>query len=260
MKLYIMTDLEGATGVVGHWGIIDPPGAEYQASRRLLTGDVNAAIEGAIEAGADEVLVNDGHGESRAHGILIDQVDPRARLLRGRRPTELEGLDETFDAMFIIAAHSMAGTTRGVLSHTFSDSIVNMWINGRKIGEIGFWAATAGHYNVPTVMVTGDLAAVKEVKELISNIEAVAVKEGRSRFSAICLSPGVTRNDIREAAARALGKVNEVQPYRIKPPLTVRLEYQDALTADQEAERKDRKRIDGRTVEYSAESMLYVFQ
>jgi len=259
MKLYIMTDLEGATGVVGHWDIIDPPGAESQASRRLLTGDVNAAIEGAIEAGADDVLVNDGHGESRTHGILIEQVDTRARLLRGRRPSELEGLDESFDAMFIVAAHSMAGTAKGVLSHTFSDSIVNMWINGRQVGEIGFWAALAGHYDVPTVMVTGDLAALKEARGLVSNIEAVPVKEGRSRFSAICLPPEVTREKIREAAVRALGKVDEILPYRIEPPLVVRLEYQDALTADQEAERKDRRRINGRTVEYSADSMPHVF-
>lgn len=259
MKLYIMTDLEGATGVVGHWDIIDPPGAEYQASRRLLTGDVNAAIEGAFTAGADEILVNDGHGESRTHGILIDQIDTRVRLLRGRRPSELEGLDETFDAMFIIAAHSMAGTTKGVLSHTESDSIVNMWINGKRVGEIGIFAAIAGHYNVPTVMLTGDLAAVKEAKDLIPNIKTVSVKEGRSRFSAICLPPEVTKRMIREAAVNALGEVDEIQPYKFQPPLTVRIEHQDALTADQEAERKDRKRIDGRTVEYSAENMLFIF-
>jgi D-amino peptidase len=259
MKLYIMTDLEGATGVVGHWNIIDPPGAEYHASRMLLTGDVNAAIDGASEAGADEILVNDAHGESRTHGILIEHIDARARLIRGRTTSELEGLDETFDAMFIIAAHSMAGTTKGVLSHTESDSIVNMWINGRRVGEIGIFAATAGHYNVPTVMVTGDLAAVKEAKELIPNIETVSVKEGRSRFSAICLPPEVTKRMIRETALKALGKVNEIKPYRIQPPLIIRLEYQDAQTADREGERKGRKRIDGRTVEHGAESMLQIF-
>jgi len=259
MKLYIMTDLEGATGVVGHWNIIDPPGAEYLASRRLLTGDVNAAIEGASEAGANEILVHDAHGESKAHGILIEQIDSRARLIRGKSIYELEGLDETFDAMFIIAAHSMAGTTKGVLSHTESDSIVNMWINGKRVGEIGIFAAMAGHYHVPTVMVTGDLAAVNEAKDLIPNIETVSVKEGRSRFSAICLPPEVTRRMIRETAVKALGKINEIKPCIFQPPITVRIEHQDALTADRQAERKDRKRIDGRTIEYSAENMLYIF-
>jgi len=67
--------------------------------------------------------------------------------------SQLEGIDETFDAMLIVAAHSMAGTTKGVLSHTFSDGIMNMWINGIRVGEIGFWAATAGHYDVPTILV-----------------------------------------------------------------------------------------------------------
>ncbi|MGQ9513931.1 MAG: M55 family metallopeptidase [Thermoproteota archaeon] len=256
MKLYIMTDLEGATGVVGHWDVIDPPGLEYQASRKLLTNDVNAAIEGALEAGADEILVNDGHGESRVHGILIEEIDPRAKLLRGRRPSELEALDETFDAMFIVAAHSMAGTTNGVLSHTFSDSILNMWINDMKIGEIGFWKATAGHYDVPTVLVVGDLAATKEAKGLVPNIETVAVKEGRSRFSAICLPPDETRRSIKEAAKRALRRIGEIEPFKIKPPLVVRIEYQDALTADRESKRKGIRRIDGRTIEYEAETIL----
>ena len=259
MKLYIMTDLEGTTGVVGHWDIIDPPGAEYRASRELLTGDVNAAIEGAIESGADEILVNDGHGESRTHGILMDRINPGVRLLRGRRPSELEGLDETFDAMFIVAAHSMAGTIKGVLSHTFSDSIVHMWINDILIGEIGTWAATAGHYNVPTVMVTGDLAATREASSLIPGIETVAVKDGRSRFSAICLPPEVTRKQIREAALKALGKVKDIRPYRLQPPLTVRVEHQDAQTADQETMRREMKRIDGRTIEYRAETILNAF-
>ena len=259
MKLYIMTDLEGATGVVGHWDIIDPPGAEYLASRRLLTGDVNAAIEGASEAGANEILVHDAHGESRVHGILIEQMDARARLIRGKSIYELEGLDETYDAMFIIAAHSMAGTAKGVLSHTESDSIVNMWINGRRVGEIGIFAAMAGHFKVPTVLVTGDLAATKEAKDLITNVETVSVKEGRSRFSAICLPPDVTRRMIRETAVKALGEIDEIKPYTFEPPITVRIEYQDALAADRQAERKDRKRIDGRTIEYSAENIITIF-
>ena len=259
MKLYVMTDLEGATGVVSHWDVIDPPGAEYISSRKLLTKDVNAAIEGAFEAGAKEILVNDGHGESRAHGILLEEIDPRARLLRGRRPSELEALDETFDAMFIIAAHSMAGTACGVLSHTFSDSIVNMWINGVKTGEIGFWAATAGHYNVPTVLVVGDLAATKEAVSLVPKIETVAVKEGRSRFSAICLPPETSGRLIKEAAKRALGKVDEIGPYKMQPPLSVRIEYQDAQTADRESKRKGMRRVNGRTVEYQVENILQIF-
>lgn len=259
MKLYVMTDLEGATGVVGHWDVIDPPGAEYQSSRRLLTGDVNAAIKGALEAGAEEIVVNDGHGESKAHGILLEEIDPRAKLLRGRRPSELEALDETFDAMFIIAAHSMAGTDGGVLSHTFSDAITNMWINGVKTGEIAFWAATAGHYDVPTVLVSGDLAATREALSLVPNVETVAVKEGRSRFSAICLPPETTGRLIKEAARKALGRAKEIEPYRIKPPLSVRIEYQDAQTADRESKRKGVRRADGRTIEYVADSILQVF-
>jgi len=108
MKIFIVTDLEGATGVAGNWPDFNPEGKGHEAARRFLTGDVNAAIEGAFEAGVREVVVLDGH--EAALSILLEELDPRAQLIRGRRLSELEGLDGTFDLMFAIGAHAMAGT------------------------------------------------------------------------------------------------------------------------------------------------------
>lgn len=116
MKIFIMTDLEGATGVAGTWEDFNPGGREHQSARKFLTSDVNAAIEGAVEAGAEEIVVLDGHGA--AFSIILEDLNPKAQLIRGRRRLELEGLDETFDLMFAVGAHSMAGTPNAIPYHT----------------------------------------------------------------------------------------------------------------------------------------------
>jgi len=146
MKIFIMTDLEGATGVAGDWSDFNPGGREHESARKFLTGDVNAAIEAAVEGGAKDIVVLDGHGA--AFSIKLEDLDRRAQLIRGRRLQELEGLDRSFDLMFAVGAHSMAGTPNGILTHTLSHiGIDNMWLNEQPVGEIVF--ALGGHYDAP---------------------------------------------------------------------------------------------------------------
>jgi len=255
LKIYIMTDLEGATGVAGSWGDFNPGGKEHQSARKFLTGDVNAAIEGALKAGADDIVVLDGHGA--ALSIILEELNPRAQLIKGRRILELEGLDETFDLMFAVGAHAMAGTPGGLLTHTLSHvNISNIWLNGRLVGEIGLWAAIGGHYGVPLGLVTGDMAAVKEAKALLGDIEVVAVKEATSRFAARCLHPSVTRRLISEAAERAVRRVGEFSPYRVEPPIELRVEYHSNEIAEAVSRRRGVERVDGRTVQCRGDSIL----
>lgn len=259
MKIFIMTDLEGATGIAGDWGDFNPGGKEHESARRLLTGDVNAAIEGAIEERVDGIVVLDGHGA--AFSILLEDLNPRAQLIRGRRLLELEGLDESFDLMFAVGAHSMAGTPDGILTHTLSHTgIDNMWLNERLVGEIGLWAALAGHYDVPLALVTGDSAAVKEAEALLGNVETVAVKEATSRFAAKCLHPQVSRKLIREAARRAVSKAGKFCPYKPRLPIELRAEYHDSERADRISQRKGAKRIDGRTVSCRGNNILEIYK
>jgi len=247
MKIFIMTDLEGATGVAGNWSDFNPGGREHEAARRFLTGDVNAAIEGAYEAGAKEVVVLDGHGA--ALSIILEELDPRAQLIRGRRLTELEGLDETFDLMFAIGTHAMAGTPNGLLTHTLSHvGINNIWLNNQLVGEIGLWAALAGHYDVPIGLVTGDLAAVQEAERLLGKIFTVAVKEATSRFAAKCLHPNVSHKLIRDAARKSVESKEKFTPYKPKIPIELKVEYRDSERAERVAERKNVVRVNGRTV------------
>jgi len=258
VKVFIMTDLEGATGVAGNWGDFNPGGKEHESARRLLTGDVNAAIVGAFEGGADEIVVLDGHGA--AFSIVIEDLDPRAQLIRGRRMMELEGLDESFDLMLAVGAHSMAGTPDGILTHTLSHvGIDNIWLNGQLIGEIGLWAVLAGHYEVPLGMVTGDSAAVREAKALLGEIETVAVKEATSRFAAKCLHPKITSKLISEAAKRATARVEEFKPYKPKVPFELKVEFHDSERAERVAKRKGIVRIDGRTVSCRGDDVLELY-
>jgi len=258
MKVYIMTDLEGATGVAGNWGDFNPGGKEHESARKLLTNDVNAAINGAVKGGAEDIVVLDGHGA--AFSIILEDLDPRAQLIRGRRTMELEGLDESFDLMFAVGAHSMAGTPDGLLTHTLShEGIDNIWLNGQLVGEIGLWAALGGRYGVPLGLVTGDLAAVREAKALLGEIETVAVKEATSRFAARCLHPKVTWEMISEAAEKAVTRVEKFRPYKLEPPIELRVEYHNSESAERAARRKGVIRVDGRTVSCRGDDILELY-
>ena len=258
MRVFIMTDLEGATGVAGEWSDFNPGGKEHESAKNLLTGDVNAAINGAVEGGAEGIVVLDGHGA--AFSIILEDLDSRAQLIRGRRIMELEGLDESFDLMFAVGAHSMAGTPDGILTHTLSHvGIDNISLNRQPVGEIGLWAALAGHFGVPLGLVTGDLAAVTEARVVLGEIETVAVKEATSRFAAKCLHPKVTWKMISDAAKRAIARAKEFLTYKPKVPVELKVEYHDSERADRVAKRKGVVRIDGRTVSCSGDDVLEVY-
>lgn len=256
-KVFVMTDLEGATGVTGFWEDFDPGGKMHDEARRMLTGDVNAAIEGALRGGASDIVVLDGHGS--AFSILLEELNPAARLIRGRRVLEMEGLDESFDAVFAIGAHAMAGAPLALLCHTLSHTaIVEIRVNGIRVGEVGLWAMIAGHYGVPLIMVSGDEAAVKEARELLGDIEAVAVKRATSMYAAECLHPSVSRKLISEAAERALRRLarGEFKPYRLEAPVEMQVVYMLPAAADRISKRPGVKRIDGRTVSYTGDNII----
>ncbi|MEM3716081.1 MAG: M55 family metallopeptidase [Candidatus Bathyarchaeia archaeon] len=258
MKIFIMTDLEGASGVAGYWSDIDFGGKDYEAARRLLTGDVNAAVEGAFEAGASEVVVLDGHGAALT--ILMEDLDPRAQLIRGRRILELEGLDDSFDLMFAVGAHSMAGTPDGLLTHTLSHTAIdNVWLNGAPVGEIGLWAALAGDYNVPLGLVTGDYAATREAESLLKNVCMVTVKWATSRFTARCLHPKVSQKMIREAAVAAVKRAGDFTPFKPEKPIELKVEFHDSERAERLSRKSGITRLDGRTLSARGMTMHEVY-
>jgi D-amino peptidase len=258
IKILVAADMEGITGVV-HWDHVDPSHSEYARFRKLMTGDVNAAVRGAYDAGADEVIVADGHGSHR--NILLEELDPRARLNCGS-PSPLsmvQGVDSGVSAAMFVGYHARVGSLNAILDHTWSSSgVANMWLNGRPIGEIGWNAAVCGHYNVPVILVSGDQTACAEAVEYIGPIEKAVVKQAQGRMAAECLPPERSQQTIYEAARRAVGRLRagEVpQPLRFESPVTVTIQLVHSEMVDQAAILPGVRRLEGKRIEMTADDV-----
>ena len=233
MKIYLMTDLEGATGVVD----FDNPGRYRDRDhyhrilqyRKNLTADVNVAVNAAVEFGIKEIIVCNGHVKQ---SVILEQLNPRAKLIRGSSYREyLPTFDNSFDALLLIGYHSRAGTKKGVLAHTNTRRVKKFQLNGVEIGEIGLCAIYAGYYDVPTIFVSGDDKACNEAKEIIPSIICVEVKKGLSLTSACCELPEVTSLKIKKGVLESLKKINKIKSYFIQPSYLFELTYKNPLVA-----------------------------
>jgi D-amino peptidase len=225
MKIFISADIEGVAGVTNFAQIFPEGGGAYAAACHLLTAEVNAAIEGALEAGAKEIVVADSH--SQATNIIPTELHPEAQLVRGQpRPhCMMQGLEQDFEAALLVGYHSMAGTPRGVLAHTFIADISEIRLNGKAVGEVGFNAAFAGELGVPVAVVTGDDTLAAEIQDTLPWAERVITKWGLSPFAARNLSPQKSQAAIRQAAKRALGRLNEMKPYTAAKPVKFEIDF-----------------------------------
>ena len=258
MRVFISVDMEGISGVVA-WPQTEPDKFDYDRMRKLMTEEANAAIEGALQAGATEVLVNDSHDGMR--NLLLEDLHPDARLITGdRKPMSMmEGVGPGFDAVFLIGYHSQASST-GVLNHTYTGRVVHYWVNGKVMGETGMNALIAGFHGVPVVLVSGDSIVAAEAKELLGSVEAVAVKEPRSQFSAACLHPTKARALIKEGAVKALSNLGNYRPLTPPTPSTVRLMFNASGHADAAAIMPGAVRVDPLTVEFTAPDYLTAYR
>jgi D-amino peptidase len=229
VKLFISSDIEGTAGIVD-WQQVRGPGPEYEIGRELLTAEVNAAIDGARMAGAEQILVNDSH--STMQNIRPDALHGGASYLSGKHKPlyMMEGLDASFDAAFFIAYHGSIGAEHAVLSHTYNPLAV--WearLNGVPVGESGLNALVALHHRVPIVLITGDEATGEEARPFLEDAEVVVVKRSVTRFAAENLHPSRARELIRDGAQRAVKKMHQAALPKIHLPATLDLTF---LTAD----------------------------
>jgi D-amino peptidase len=244
MKVYISVDMEGV-GCVTHGDHVKLEGIEYEMARKWMTAEANAAVEGALEAGATEVVVADSHGHMR--NILPDDLNEEAQLVRGspRPQTMMEGLDSSFSAAFFVGYHSMAGTAKGILSHTYIGSTVYaLRLNGKTVGESGFNAAIAGHYGVPVALACGDNTLDHEVCELMPWTERVITKWAISPISARNLTPKACQKRIREGAKNAIARLAEMKPLQYEKPIEFEVEFMRALPTHLAADIPGIRRID----------------
>ena len=257
MKVYISCDMEGISGVVA--GKQTDNGEEYKRAQKLMTGEVNAAIEGALAGGASEILVNDSHGSMR--NILIEELNPNAQLISGSpKPLSMmQGIDgSSFDAAFFIGYHAQAGTAYSVLDHTYSGIVYQVSLNGRPLGETGLNAALAGYFGVPVVLVTGDKLLVEEATALLEMVEGVAVKESCGRYAARCLVPDAVHDLIRKAAQSALARGGK--PFVVEPPITLAIDFTSSAHLDMAELIPGSRRTGGRHIEYTHDDFLTVYK
>jgi D-amino peptidase len=226
LKVFISVDMEGITGVV-NWEEVSRDGKDYDLFRRVMTDETNAAVEGALAAGAAEITVRDSHGSAR--NILPDRLHPAARLIRdwsGGPKGMMEGIDESYDAVIFIGYHAKAGTPNAMLEHTSSGSVTDFSINGMSLPEGGYNALIAGSYGVPVVFAAGDKAICDQLRTFLSDLETVAVKEGIGA-AANSLHPDRAHELIRAGVARALSNLDRYEPFTMEQPYTLVLTLKD---------------------------------
>lgn len=263
MNLLIACDMEGVTGVV-HPDQVNTTHGEYQRFRRLMTQDTNAAIEGALAAGVDEVIVSDGH--AFGHNILVEELHPRARLHSGLNAAfaMVEGVQEKPDAAFFIGYHARAGTMHAILDHTWSSyCLADVRINERSTGETGLNAAVCGHFDVPVLMVSGDQALAAEARAWLPQAECAIVKTATGRNSGICLPPAQSHVVIRDAAQRAVEACKAgtgQQPLRLPAPLRLGVTFKSSEQADKACIMPGVERLDGTRLVIDCADMIELYR
>jgi D-amino peptidase len=256
MRVLIAADMEGISGVT-QWEHVDPTHAEYQRFRSIMTNEINAVIDGALDGGATSVIVTDGH--HAGCNVLIDRLRAPAHLICGS-PAPLsmvEGVQNS-DMVFFIGYHAMAGTPEAVLCHTWTDQVRGVWLNDRAVGEIGLNAAVCGSFNVPIGLVTGDQAATQEAIDLLGPIETVVVKRALSHMAAECYPLEENHAAIRPAATRAMAQA--LTPLHIAAPITLRVELSRPDQIDRALRVPGTERLSGTQIQWIGADMREVYR
>ncbi len=259
LKVFISVDMEGIAGVV-RYDDVTRGREDFPLFRKLMTQETNAAIEGALAAGATEILVRDGHGSMR--NILPDLLHPEAELLldwSGGPLIMMEGIDETFDAVIFIGYYARAGTPDAVLPATMSLTFYDVFFNGKKTSDAGINAAIAGHFGVPVVLITGDLAATQQGRELLGDIETVVAKEGIGQ-AAKMLHPKKVQEMIKKKTEKALKRLKDFKPYKLNSPYTMEITFTAEKFANKASWIPGAKRTGDRAVSFTSNDFMEVLR
>ncbi len=259
LKIYISADMEGVTGAVTGEQL-GPAGFEYARFREFMTEEVLAAIDAARAAGATEIVVSDSHGNGQ--NLLIDRLPDDVQVVRSwpRPLMMMQGIDDSFDGVLFIGYHASTSNTRGVRAHTISSAnLTSVKLNGVPMTEGSINAAIAGHFGVPVLLVTGDDAAVEEVRSVVGDVEGAVVKWSLGFHSARTLTPQAGQELIRERTRRAIERRSELQPYRPgNGPLTLDISFKNYMPAEVLSYLPWLERVDSHTIRFVGEDMVEV--
>jgi D-amino peptidase len=262
VKIWMSFDMEGVAGIVD-WDQCRPTGgARYEVGCQLMLDEVNAAIEGAVAGGATEIVLNDSHG-------TMANLDPRriaggARYISGRHKPRymMQGLDDTFDAAFLVGYHGSISGRPSTLSHTYNPEVFSAArVNGELVGESGINALVAAHYGVPIAFVSGDSVTWDETRPFAPDAVPVITKESITRFSASNLHPAESCRLIREGAERAVRQVagDGMRAPELDRPATLDLEFQTGDMAEVATWARGAERTGERSVRIADDDLLAMF-
>jgi D-amino peptidase len=256
MKILIAVDIEGISGIAN--------AREYEHfsfGREWITADTNAAVAGALAGGATEIVVTDTHGKHNEN-ILVDQLHPKARIIRGGKNSPLyflDGLTEDTDLILLVGWHDKIGGP-GVLSHTFVHKEVNsMRINSSEVGEVEIASGLAGDFGVAIGLVTGDDVTCANAKAWFDDIETVCVKRAIDRYVADCLPLEEARTLIQQAAQRAVARAADFRPFCFQPPYTLEWDCTDHNIATILARVPGAELLKRNTVRYTNDNFREMF-
>jgi D-amino peptidase len=249
--VFVVTDAEGVAGICRQ-DQTDPKNPELQ---KLLTGEINAAVEGLYAGGADEVIVWDGHDGSQTLSALT--IHPRARLLMGY-PGVLMTLDQRYAAIAFVGQHARANSIGGVLAHSYSSlGIETILVNDKPVGEIESLAALAGAFDTPVIFLSGDQAAADNLHAIVPQAELAVVKQGLADYACLSLSAPEAQGRIRDRAMAAMKKISDVRPYKITGPATVQIEYTARNVPGPDAKyRPGVEVVDARTLRFHGKNLI----
>lgn len=252
-KVFMITDLEGVVGIFNfNLQCMPFKGALYPESRKLLAGEVNAAIKGLAIGGATDIVVYDNHYGGHNLSALDLEGDvrlPQFLLLGGSPVSPTLGLDKSYSAIMFIGLHAMAGTPHAILPHSFTWDVKNIWVNGKKVGEIGARVMLAGELGIPAIMVSGDRAACEEYRALVPNGDCAVVKwaSGESSTGGYSLTSLAADQEIEDQAEAAMQHLASFKPYPVSGPAEVKVEYVSPAATPAFKPGPDIERVDSTT-------------
>jgi D-amino peptidase len=262
MKVYLSVDMEGIAGI-SHPNPTSRTDSGYPAAVDLMVGEANAAIEGALAGGADEILLNDSHGGM--YNLRPVDLHPSARVLQGQKAWSMvagAGPDAGFDVALFVGYHARAGHPRGTIAHTYSGRPTLSRLNGRPVGETGLNAAVLGAWEIAVGLVAGDDALAEEVADWLPWAERVVVKTGSGGNAAASVHPTLARDLIRDGAERAVRRAaaGELKPLIVDPPVVIEVDYRNAIAADYAAIVPGAMRIGDRGVRFEAADSVTAYR
>ena len=258
LKVYISADMEGVVGAVTSEQL-GPSGFEYGRFREFMTAEVNAAIDAARRAGADEIVVSDSHGNGQ--NLLLERLPTDILVVRSwpRPLMMMQGIDETFDVAIFLGYHASTNNTEGVRAHTMSSAnLTAVRLNGVDVPEAGLNAAIAGHFGVPVIMISGDDAIVDEAQALLGDIEGAVVKWNYGFHSALTMMPEAAYALIGEKVTAGIRRRADFTPHRLQGPIRVEVGFKNYMPVELLGYLPGVDRLDSHTIGFTGQDMVEI--